>query len=213
MGRRFLVRNRLQKHCEGTDFYTFGVYNGDSMLYLMSNFTFRKSFGFDSFEGIPQEEVDPYNYKDWQKGFYDVRKYYKCNKEEAIQIVTKRLQDNHKNVEIIPGYWNEILTDNLVADLDMKPAYIVDIDCDIYSSCLEALDFMFRNRLVVLGTLLYYDDWGGALINCKEYEGGESRAHKEMCEKYGIETKKIFTSGKPPCVGVVFEVTGITANF
>ena len=48
--------------------------------------------------------------------------------------------------------------------------------------------------------MIRYDDWGCFYENTKNYNGefecGEGRAHKELCEKYNIKTKliSIFTS-------------------
>ena len=91
---------------------------------------------------------------------------------------------------LIEGFYDKVLTDDIVAKYDMCPAKIIEIDCDIYSSAYTALDFMARNGLIVPGSLLYADDWGGTLEKSKEFDGGESRAYKEICEKYNLQAKK-----------------------
>jgi hypothetical protein len=48
----------------------------------------------------------------------------------------------------IAGYYSESLSpqhDKQVVELGMKPASYIDIDCDLYESTRDALDFFFRN--------------------------------------------------------------------
>jgi hypothetical protein len=210
MGRNYIINHQNTK-CKGTDFYEFGVYNGDSMVRLMNHIPLRKAFGFDSFEGIPQEEIDKYNRDEWRKGFCDVRKKLECTTaEEAKNYIHDRLCNEVKqDFVLINGYWDKVLTDNLIVDMDMKSAKVVDIDCDIYSSACQALDFLFRNHLVVEHTLFYFDDWGGTMDKMPEYAAGESRAWLEKTRQYGIEAEKVFMRGTPPHIGTVFEITTV----
>ena len=61
----------------------------------------------------------------------------------------------------------------------------VDVDSDLYVSAKECLEWMLRNRLMVAGTLLRYDDWKGHI------SWGETRAHLEMTIKYGLTWNNI----------------------
>jgi hypothetical protein len=82
----------------------------------------------------------------------------------------------------------------------------VDIDVDLYSSTITVLDFMFRNNLIGKGTLLFYDDWGGSK-GFETLSSGESRAHKEMLEKYNKIAREILSIGDSfPNVHKIFEV-------
>jgi len=72
---------------------------------------------------------------------------------------------------------------------NLKPAFWVDIDVDLYISTIQILDFMFQNKLIVPETLVSFDDWAGT----EEYKGGESLAWKEMCEKYSVSVKDILS--------------------
>ena len=84
----------------------------------------------------------------------------------------------------------------------MKPAAYVDIDVDLYKSTVLALDFLFRNKLIQVGTLIGYHDWGGL----EEFTGGESLAHKELTEKYGVVCEEIFRQGEGLHVQKIFRV-------
>lgn len=50
----------------------------------------------------------------------------------------------------VKGYYDESLSpkhDSQVMKLGMKPASYIDIDCDLYESTRDALDFFFRNGM------------------------------------------------------------------
>ena len=64
----------------------------------------------------------------------------------------------------------------------------MEIDCDLYVSSVQALDFMFRNRLIVSGTLIGYDDWWVVPCVAKNrwisaLEVDEGLAHAEMAKR------------------------------
>ena len=91
----------------------------------------------------------------------------------------------------------------LFCGAQMLPALYLQIDCDLYVSAYQALDWMLANKLVVAGTIIGYDDWttGG--------EGGEAQAHHEVVlGKYRATVAPIETDPKNParafevkCVG------------
>lgn len=196
------------------DIYEFGVFTGGSIEFLIKDITvvdvpIRKIFGFDSFEGIPEEKLDKLNREEWQQGFCSAAKTLNCTKEKAIKYVEERLFPLHNNICLISGFWDEVLTDDIVNKYDMKTASYIDIDGDIYTSAILALDFMFRNKLVVPGTLIGYDDWGGSLEHSKEFESGESKAHKEMMEKYSVNAELLYKVGQPPHIQTLFKVKTI----
>jgi hypothetical protein len=110
---------------------------------------------------------------------------------------------------IIDGWFNETLTPEFSKSLDQKIG-LLHIDCDIYTSAYDALDFCFKNNLMESGSVIMYDDWGGYLEKLgpgHEFEAGEGLAHKEIMEKYGIECdfkdKRIICDGYEIAVFVV----------
>lgn len=167
-------------------------------------------FGFDSFEGLPEEKNDPYSHKDWFPGAFSARELFKTtNREEIIKRVFEVIGPWDFDIVLIPGFYDKVLEDNLVERYEMKPVSYIDIDCDIYTSTYLALDFMFRNRLVRKNTLIGYDDWGGTLETAKETMGGESRAHKEIEEKYNVNFRLLYKRGTPPRVQALFKIESI----
>jgi hypothetical protein len=190
------------------DIYEFGVYSGDSVKVFIDkipNHHFNNIWGFDSFEGMPFCEAEPVWQESWSKGGIDARILtHTKSPEEASKKVEERIS-NDKYKPII-GFFDKVLTDDIVEKLGMKPALIIDIDSDLYSSACTVLDFMFRNKLYKKGTLLFYDDWGGSK-GFETFSSGESRAHKELTAKYGIQTREIFSIGTEfPHVHKVFTI-------
>jgi hypothetical protein len=158
-------------------FFEFGVYEGKSLLmfydlykkYLsIENSSF---YGFDSFQGLPEEIKDKNNPSYCSKGEYSVA----GNISEGL---------NQEKIKIVKGFFSESLTEDFAASLNQKIG-LLHIDCDIYTSTYQALDFCFKNNLIVPGTIIMYDDWGGyheKQVN--EFECGEGLAHKEIMQKY-----------------------------
>ena len=80
----------------------------------------------------------------------------------------------------------------------MRPALFVDIDCDLYSSAYQGLDWMFQNRLIAQGTIIGYDDWG------IRGDFGEKRAHREIAAKYNATFRAVPKSlSSQPCFELI----------
>jgi O-methyltransferase len=168
-------------------FLEFGVFQGNSILEYYS--AYRHSsikptfFGFDSFEGLPDEKLDPHS--PWKVGDFDVNGH--INPELL----------NKEGMEIIPGWFNKTLNADTKKKFKRKKAGLVHIDCDIYTSTLEVLEFLVTNNLLVDGTLIVYDDWGAwkqaRLTEDKQYDLAEGRAHKEIAKKYGLKFELVGT--------------------
>ena len=77
---------------------------------------------------------------------------------------------------------------------NFKPASIIDMDCDLYSSTTTAFEFMVKHNLIQPGTIIIYDDWGGT-TGYATYSDGQSRAHKEIFEKYNIKASLLTEVG------------------
>lgn len=174
------------------DIFMFGVFLGASVLEIAGLFPGRKIFAFDSFTGLPDDAADdghPY----WDRGNF--------NSTEAGGMAATKLMERLKiqvgrqnDLHFVQGYFNESLTPMLRQELSMRPALYVDIDVDIYSSSIQALDWLFANGLIVVGTMIGYDDWWSVACHLKETTAvksdfeqfGEMRAHTEITRKYGV---------------------------
>ena len=60
----------------------------------------------------------------------------------------------------------------------LKPALFIDIDYDIYTSTIQVLEFIFKNKFYVNGkTIIRYDYWTN---NNMEYQISLSKTHLEI---------------------------------
>jgi hypothetical protein len=151
--------------------------------------------GFDAFIGMPVESEEPSKQID-TPGSYNLLDHYKVHTlTEAIPLLIEDIKTNLQpgtRLEILPGLVQDTLTDSLVEERKLQPAYYVDFDMDIYTPTKLTLDWMFRNKLIVEGTIIGYDDWNQNYPQSPIYTCGESRAHKEMCEKHHATCLQLF---------------------
>ena len=63
----------------------------------------------------------------------------------------------------------------------------VDVDVDLYISTMQCMEWMFTHRLIVPGTVVYYDD----VKEVKADEGGELAAHEELTAKWKITWNRV----------------------
>jgi hypothetical protein len=121
-------------------------------------------FAFDSFEGLPET--------DKEDGYFE-EGTFNTSEEDFKRIVKKNTGYKLSEENIIKGFYNNTLTDNLRETL--PKVGIVHIDVDLYSSTIEVLNFI--KPLLVKGSLLIFDDWycfpGGS-------EAGERKAFMEF---------------------------------
>ena len=87
--------------------------------------------------------------------------------EEYLKYLNLPEIDNYKKFNMIKGFYEESLKDNrIIEEYNFKKPIFINIDCDIYTSTLQVLDFIFRNKLYENGkTIIRYDDWGVFLYN------------------------------------------------
>jgi hypothetical protein len=188
------------------DVYQFGVFNGGSMKEIASILNKHKIevnafHGFDVFTGMPKETAEPIFQDSWNPDIFpdefNVLKYMSldtpddCAKyieQEVQNIFTSR--NNQSKVSVVAG----LVEETLPKQKDLKPAFYVDFDLDIYSPTKYVFDYLMENNLIVPGTLIGYDDWGGT-PGFEEFKDGESRAHKEILDKWGISMTKLYQNG------------------
>lgn len=164
----------------------------------------RRLWGFDSFAGLPEETGGNTSYvqqSHFVHGAWDGRVALGVRSPAELKDrVGSYLNDTR--VRLVHGFYNESLTSKLAKK--MRPALYVDVDCDLYSSTLTALAWLFEHRLVQVGTVIGYDDWeqGGP-------SAGEQRAHAEVQTRYGVQFN-LLTEGFG---GVAFVVKGFREGY
>ena len=177
IGANFIVSEEIQG-----DYLEFGVFQGSSFIKaynsitnytnLWSNFNRtkqaysdeesakkafskisninRKFYAFDSFKGLPElSEIDK-DHPKFTKGRYNF------SKKNFIKVLIEN-NINLKKVEIIEGFYDSTLNEDLKVKLKLNKAAMIMIDCDLYESTKDVLKFI--TDMVHTGTVIIFDDW------------------------------------------------------
>lgn len=177
------------------DIYEFGVCGGQSLSLLLNSIilkgkTFNKVFGFDSFQGLPEEQNGIEIHPQWCFGSFDARITTKSSSsQEAHDKALEYIKDNvHKSIDItlINGWFIDTCITENISKYNMGPASFINVDCDLYISTIQILEFVIKNNICIPGTIIRYDD----LMATDEYKG-ERRAHKEIKDKYKLKLENI----------------------
>ena len=175
--RRFIVENN-KDFLKGKSLLEFGVYKGNSLSTfsnLYDEFGLKKVFfGFDSFKGLPKEILDENNPHYCPEGVFT---------DGPVEILNIILPF----VTIKDGWLENSLNEETLKEVEKNEIGLIPIDCDIYTSTIQVLEWIVKNNLLIDGALIVYDDWGGHYNKgVGEYQCGEGKAHKEICEKYNL---------------------------
>jgi O-methyltransferase len=146
------------------------------------NMTDAQFFAFDSFEGLPA--TDPAEDGVFRTGTFAT------SREDFVRIVSEKtgvaLQEEH----VIRGFYNDSLTPEL--QKRMPAAGVVHIDVDLYSSTVEVLRFI--KPLMVVGTVLIFDDWYAFPPGADKGEARALREFREANPGFAIEEWKAYST-------------------
>lgn len=189
------------------DIYEFGINHGKSFYdintYLeRANIKPNKIWGFDSFVGLPKEKDGLPIINGWEEGYFNVKE--EMSVENTDDVISNILSKNNSGIpcEFIAGFFCDTLTNELVVNKNMKKASFIDIDVDLYQSTIEIFDWFYDNDLMSDTVIVNFDDWGGVA----EYTGGESKAFKDIIDKYKLNTEEIFTTHRVQDSNGIFHV-------
>jgi hypothetical protein len=128
----------------------FGVFKGESINHLARQ-TQKPVFGFDSFQGLPEEWGDT-----WKKG----------------DFIVPKLPKVRANVRLVQGWFDQ----SLPPFLKEHPGQVgfLHVDCDLYSSC-KTMFGLLAPRLGP-GTVIVFDEF----FNYPQWEDGEFKAFQEF---------------------------------
>jgi O-methyltransferase len=150
------------------DYYEFGIYRGYTFWFAqktMADLGNRQMrfIGLDSFEGLPEVRgVDRY------KGDFSAHQY------SASFDYVRTMLDTHgvdwDRTILVPGYYDRTLTASLKREHDLRPAAVAVIDCDLYESARQVLDFLSDDMLLD-GSILVFDDWNA-------FDGDDERGER-----------------------------------
>ncbi len=96
-------------------------------------------------------------------------------------------------ITLIEGWFRDTLNDNLTRKYNINKASIIMIDCDLYTSAKEALNFCVS--LINDKTIIFFDDWYYQGLD--ERNMGEKRAFTEFLSENPHFTVQTLSSYHP----------------
>jgi hypothetical protein len=160
---RFEDRYAILEHCLSVApsdglVLEFGVYSGDTIRRIAEAKPTQKVYGFDSFEGLPE---------DWREGF------------EQGQFALAGLPDVPQNVELIKGWFDKTLPVFCSGRKDERVSFL-HVDCDLYSSTQTI--FLHLRAMIQPGTIILFDEF----FNYPGWQKHEARAFEEFCRANAV---------------------------
>ena len=157
----------------------FGVHTGGSINFTAERIAPRPIYGFDSFEGLPE---------DWRP---DVK---------AGHFSLAGLPSVRDNVRLIKGWFNEALPPFLSEH--KEPAAWLHIDSDLYSSARTVLE-LFAPRIRP-GTVIVFDEY----FNYPGWKNGEHKAFQEFVSQHEVRFEYLGFASTDEQVAVVVRQIG-----
>lgn len=161
------------------DYYEFGLFRGYTFLEATRHceslgIQTTHFYGFDSFEGLPEPagEIDAVD-----------NRFFKGQFACSLDAVKKNLSSNGLDMSratLIKGFYSDSLTEELRGQHDFKKAAVVLLDCDYYSSTVDALAWLVP--YLDHKTIMLFDDW---FSYGDGDELGQQKALKEFLEHHG----------------------------
>lgn len=153
----YALSHRIDGH-----YYEFGLYQGYTFYEAVKQSPGIHHFGFDSFEGMPDNN---------EGGGFGFQRFKVTYKRVLTNLLTRNAFTYTEH--LIKGYFSDSLTPKLQSELmHYKPAVVL-IDCDIYESTVQVLQFL--KPLLQNGTIVIFDDW-----HSFSTDQGEQKALREF---------------------------------
>ena len=147
-------------------FMEFGVYKGETINIISAAVPDKIFYGFDSFEGLPE---------DWRHDYWNFAK-------GKFNLNGKMPQVN-SNVRLVKGWFNETLP--AFVKEHAEPCAFIHVDCDLYSSTKTIFDNL--KDQIVSGTVIAFDEY----FNYPGWQQGEHKAFMELVAEKGFEFEYI----------------------
>lgn len=146
-------------------FVELGVCTGKTINFIAALNPHQKIYGFDSFEGLPE---------DWVRGDKIIAAgTFAFKNPDTLPPVLH-------NVDLIKGWFENTLPEFAKRS---DPIAFLHIDCDIYSSTATA--FQALEPHIVPGTIIVFDE----LYNYPGCESHEFKAFQEFLDRTGLQAK------------------------
>jgi len=172
------------------DYYEFGIFKGYSFWHAQRTaakhgLDTMRFYGFDSFRGLPKVHGRDRTRND---DFYEGQ--YNCSKAKVAEYLGRAGVDWEKTF-LIEGFFEESLHAETKRAHGMNKIAIALIDCDLYASTVEVLNFI--SDMIIDQTILIFDDW-----NCfdRDDDRGQRKAFREFLRLHpGIAVEDLFSYG------------------
>lgn len=183
----------------GHAYYEFGLYRGFSIWYAEQltrelDMSDLRLYGFDSFEGLPDPQLD-----------VEAAIFSRGDFRGSYDAVTKHLVDwkaDLSRIALFKGFYSQSAFASFSATEKFLPAAVCLIDVDLYESCVPVLEFM--SNYLVPGSFVLFDDFNQIGDN---NAAGERRALAEFqSAQPGIRLDHVFDYGWE---GAVYRVSSI----
>lgn len=160
-GNKYALFDKVLSEVEIKDglYLEFGVFQGTTINYIASQKENDTIYGFDSFEGLPED------WGDIKKGTFNM----------------ENLPDVRANVSLVKGWFSQTLPEFIKAH--NKPVSFMHIDCDLYSYAKDIFNALASN--ICPGTVIFFDEY----FNYPEWKENEYKAFQEFCEKHSVKYK------------------------
>ncbi len=135
-------------------------------------------WGFDSFGGgLPAEAEGVEVFSKYTPGAYNTDEFT----NDPINYIKDKI--NYPGLSLRARQFSELGKNDI--SNRMGRALLIHIDCDLYVSTRDALDFMFKFDLIGKHTLIAFDEYKST-YNIS----GEEKAFQEILDKYDVEAQE-----------------------
>jgi O-methyltransferase len=134
---------------------------------------------FDSFQGLPKSDALPdVGSPHVMDGTWSAGTCRGITKDDLTKKCGTLLSSDR--VFVFDGWFKNTLSQLS----DAVTFSLMHIDCDLYSSTMDVLEYAFHNGIVEEGCAIFFDDWNSNKASPKY---GERKAWAEVVERFSIE--------------------------
>ena len=169
------------------DIVELGVWTGNNAIEFMRQSKEKKYYGFDTFNGYTEEDIDGSPNKDdlrenntgrwgpWEEwnGIEDTKKRLEQFKSRVFENTGYNISD----FELVKGDLKKTLP-QYVEENKIKQISLLYIDCNVYPAALHGIESAWP--AMTEGSVICIDE---------HKEGGETKAIKEIAEKYNLSVE------------------------
>lgn len=167
--RKVIIKETLNFITVDGLYLEFGVYSGTSINYISKHINNNYIYGFDSWQGLPEDWVFADNV--FKKGSY---------------TTNGKIPSVNHNVKLVSGLFEDTLP--IFVQQNNSPVAFMHIDSDLYSSAKTIFKYLKNN--IISGTVILFDEY--------TYDSGEEQAFLEFLEENKLYATAIRMTPKFP---------------